>query len=304
VLKPGVTSEIDETLSALGLVEDTKHLVDQLAPMLKREVDFTQEAKSFDVLRSTPIGRAGDVNVPVVRVATPHFLARTAAPGEPLSVLQRGQGLDEAQRRRLYSLQVSMVRAALETDPRRVGATGKPETYVLTDPHGGNVAFDGTKPGLFDPGQFETLTKPEADFFVWSLATFSNPSWHSTRRAKFVERFAEICTLKDPNDKGPPLQQRLNKAFEATLAEPHADVGRKLQLLLIDASKRGIAVPNGYFGLAKMLHSIESQAKDFKLRSAVNDVVSSLYVDQLGPAGRLFNVARGVVTKPPNPLLP
>ncbi len=304
VLKPGVGVEINETLSALGLVEDTKHLVDQLAPMLKREVDLTQEARSFDVLRATPIGQAGDVNVPVVRVSYPHFLARTAAPGEPLSVLQRGAGLDEAQRRRLYSLHASMARAALETDPKRAGSTGKPETYVLTDPHGGNVAFDGTQPGLFDPGQFETLTQPEAELFVWSLATFSNPSWHESRRVKFVDRFAALSKLKDPNDAGPSLAQRLDKAFDATLSEPNADVGRKLQLLLIDASKRGIAVPTGYFGLAKMLHSLESQAHDFKIRSAVNDVITSLYVDQLGPAGRIYNFARGSKSSTPDPLVP
>ena len=100
------------------------------------------------------------------------------------------------------------------------------------------------------------------------------------------------------------MGERLSKAFDATLAEPEADVGRKLQLLLLDASKRGVAVPNGYFGLAKMIHSLESQAHDFKLRSAVTDVVSSLYVDQLGPAGRLYTFARGAMSTPPDPLLP
>jgi hypothetical protein len=64
-------------------------------------------------------------------------------------------------------------------------------------------------------------------------------------------------------------------------------------LLLLAASKASVSVPDGYFGLAKMLHSLESQAAELKLRSAVTDSVIGLSLDQLGPVGRLASHAHG-----------
>jgi hypothetical protein len=297
VLNPNVAADIDATMGALGVLPDTRHLVNQLKPMMAREIDFTQEAKSFDVLRATPIGRSANVNIPTVRVALPTFLARSEALGESVAELSRQGELTKAQRQALYELHVGLVRAALETDTRRPGAAviKQPEarTYILTDPHEGNVALDQSRVGLFDPGQYETLSHTEADFFVSMLGSFRKPSLNERQRTSLVSRLTQLSQLADPNDGGPSLHARLDAAFQATLAEPEADVGRKLQLLLLAASKASVSVPDGYFGLAKMLHSLESQAAELKLRSAVTDSVIGLSLDQLGPVGRLASHAHG-----------
>ncbi len=69
-------------------------------------------------------------------------------------------------------------------------------------------------------------------------------------------------------------------------------MGRKLQLFLLEASKKEALLPDGYFGLAKMLHSIESQAEDLKMPSAVADVTRELTVDLMGPVGRVYGAFR------------
>jgi predicted unusual protein kinase regulating ubiquinone biosynthesis (AarF/ABC1/UbiB family) len=196
VLNPNVAADIDATMGALGVLPDTRHLVNQLKPMMAREIDFTQEAKSFDVLRATPIGRSANVNIPTVRVALPTFLARSEALGESVAELSRQGELTKAQRQALYELHVGLVRAALETDTRRPGAAviKQPEarTYILTDPHEGNVALDQSRVGLFDPGQYETLSHTEADFFVSMLGSFRKPSLNERQRTSLVSRLTQL----------------------------------------------------------------------------------------------------------------
>jgi predicted unusual protein kinase regulating ubiquinone biosynthesis (AarF/ABC1/UbiB family) len=170
--------------------------------------------------------------------------------------------------------------------------TSKKETFVLTDPHQGNVSDDGAHVGLFDPGQYETLKKEEAILFVRMLAAFSNPAWHGTQRGELVDNLTAVCRLTDGTSEEPPLRTRIDSAYQATFSEPNATVGRKLHLLLLAASKLDVAIPNGYFGLAKMLHSLQAQENELSLPNVVAEVIESLYLDQLGATGTLYRWLR------------
>ncbi len=154
--------------------------------------------------------------------------------------------------------------------------------------------------GLFDPGQFETLKTDEANAFVRMIASFSRPAWHRARKAELVDK---LVALSSPEANGVILdafqvaeaQRReaaqrsiLTDAYEESFREPQAGVGRKLQLFLLAASKKGAQIPDGYFGLAKMLHSVESQATDLGMPSAVAEVTRELVLDLMGPVGRVY----------------
>jgi hypothetical protein len=176
-----------------------------------------------------------------------------------------------------------LVKSALDTSPPWLGSWvhrySGPGTFVLTDPHQGNISDDGKKLGLFDPGQYENLTGPEADLFVRMLVAFSKPNWHERKRAALVGELAVLCKTSFA---------KLDKAYAETFREPNATVGRKLHLLLLEASKNGVVIPNGYFGLAKMLHSLQSQEAELGLPDVVKSMIKDLYLDQLGPVGRVY----------------
>jgi predicted unusual protein kinase regulating ubiquinone biosynthesis (AarF/ABC1/UbiB family) len=291
VVRDGVVEEINTTVGALRVLDDTKHMVDRIEPMLAREVDLELEAKAFDALRETPTGKSPIVAVPEVFKASKTALLREDVPGEPISAILRKRPLDGFEQERLTEVHRLLLRTALDTEPHWLGswvhrASGR-GTFVLTDPHQGNVADDGNKVGLFDPGQYENLTKEEAELFVRMLVAFSKRNWQRRKRPALVDQLSALCSLSDPNAGPPSVRERLDQAYEEIFRENDATVGRKLHLLLLEASKNGVAIPNGYFGLAKMLHSLASQEQELLLPDVVGSVIRQLYLAQLGVVGRL-----------------
>lgn len=286
VVRAGVPEQIQETIGALRVLDDTKHLVDRIEPMLGREIDLKLEAEAFEALRNSPLGRAKVTSVPRVIEVFDNVLFRELSPGAPLSATLRKRSLDEGERQRLTQVHQLLVTAALEPQ------NGE-DTFVLTDPHQGNLADDGIRVGLFDPGQYENLTAGESELFVRLLAAFSRDKWHRKKKAQLVSGLAPHCQLAPNEKKVPSVRDRLDAAYAATFSEPDATVGRKLHLFLLDASKRGVAIPNGYFGLAKMLHSLQSQAEELGLEDVVSKTIGELYIDHLGPLGRVYRAFGG-----------
>ena len=128
------------------------------------------------------------------------------------------------------------------------------------------------------------------------LVAFSRPHWHSGKRSALVDGLSALCKLSDPNTPGASIRARIDDAYAQTFTEANASVGRKLHLLLLAASKYGVAIPNGYFGLAKMLHSLQSQEQALGLPDVVAKVIGDLYLDQLGPVGRVYGAVHGTGT--------
>lgn len=64
--------------------------------------------------------------------------------------------------------------------------------------------------------------------------------------------------------------------------------GRRMELLFLEASKQGVDLPDGYFGLAKMLHSLQSQAGELDLGNVVEDTIRDIYIQRYGIFGAFF----------------
>ncbi len=89
VLREGVLEQMTSTMTALGVLEDTKHLLPRVEPMLKREVDFRNEAAAFEAMRQTPIGQSPKVSVPRVAFAEKGVIVRESAEGDTIAAIPR-----------------------------------------------------------------------------------------------------------------------------------------------------------------------------------------------------------------------
>lgn len=77
---------------------------------------------------------------------------------------------------------------------------------------------------------------------------------------------------------------------ERSLGAGKKDPGEFLRAWLFAAADEGLKIPDAYFGVAKMLHTIDSQCKDLGLDDVIHDEVARLYKAQLR-----FKKALGIV---------
>ena len=147
VRREGVIEDMQSTMGALDVLEDTKHLTSRIKPMLEREVDFRNEPPAFEAMRATPLGQSPLVTIPTVMHATAETIIRTVAAGDVISQILRQPDLTADEKARLYELHKLIVRTALDTQPGWLGRFGKEfgtkKTFVLTDPHGGTSPTTG-----------------------------------------------------------------------------------------------------------------------------------------------------------------
>ncbi len=285
VVRQGVDEDITGSVAALDVLPHLRHVGRRVKPMLERELDLPREARAFEELERSAVGQLEIVAVPQVVAADHHFLMRRSTGGRTIAQITRARPLDAAERARIEQLHTYLVRAALDT---RSDFMQDGKTFVLTDPHDANVSDDGLLLGLFDPGQFENLTPEEGDLFVRLLAAFSRDKWQRARKDKLVAQLMRHCEVGDPNDgKNQSLEQRLVAAYDGLTT---GSVSAKLEAFFLDASKNGVAIPNSYFGVAKMLNTLTAREKERALAPVTEGVIKDLFLDQQGPFGRVLKV--------------
>jgi hypothetical protein len=280
VVRDGVQADIDGSVQALDVLPHLRHVGRRVKPMLERELDLPGEERAFAELAASAVGPL--VDVPQVVASDHHFLMRRSTGGKTIAQISRARKLTTEERGRIEALHVQLVRAALDT---RSDFIRDGKTFVLTDPHDANVSDNGARLGLFDPGQFENLTPEEGDLFVRLLAAFSRDKWQQKRKAKLVAQLMTHASIGDPNDGDQrTLEERLVAAYDGLTT---GQVSQKLEAFFLDASKNGVAIPNSYFGVAKMLNTLTAREAEQGLGAVTEDTIKSLYLDQLGPFGRI-----------------
>ncbi|MGQ0505983.1 MAG: hypothetical protein ACT4TC_11775, partial [Myxococcaceae bacterium] len=178
ILQPGAEERTRPTLAALKSSPEMGPLMERLAPMIEREFDLLSEAESFAIFGRTALGKANEVSIPKVEAAYPNAIIREAGEGRTHADLARAGPLTRSQRRRKEGAHEQLVRTAL--DPRK-SPDEDGTTYVLTDPHGGNSADDGSRVSFFDLGQYESMPPAEVDTFLHLLRHFATESFFETK---------------------------------------------------------------------------------------------------------------------------
>lgn len=280
-LKPGAAEEIEESLRALSVDAELRPIVDRVRSMLMRELDLDLEARAFRTM-AQHLAPWSFIRVPKVFGSSRETLVREMSPGTPVSAILRERTLDQEEKKILGETYRSLVQAAL--DPARA-VYGN--SFVLTDPHQGNVALDRGADGrviadLFDPGQYETLKAPEAALFVRLVVHLSKDgSWFAPKKAELIDELA-VLLVKDEAAR-PAIRAQLDEAWEKarTSAGKDPEPGEFVRAWLFAAADRGVPVPDAYFGMAKMLHTIDSQCRDLGLPDVIREEVSRLYKAEL-----------------------
>lgn len=279
-LKPGAAEEIEESLRALAVDQELEPIVGRVRSMLMRELDLHQEAQAFRTM-AEHLAPWDFIRVPKVFASSREALVREMSPGTPVSAILRERTLDQEEKRVLGESYRSLVQAAL--DPARfVRGSG----FVLTDPHQGNVALERTADGrvfcdLFDPGQFEKIRAEEASMFVRLVVHLSKDgSWFAPKKDELVEQMSAL--LEKDGTKRAALRTQLREAWDRAgqNADP-SDAGEFVRAWLFAAADRGVPIPDAYFGMAKMLHTIDSQCRDLGLADVIREEVSRLYKAEL-----------------------
>lgn len=280
-LKPGAAEEIEESLRALAVDAELQPIVGRVRSMLMRELDLDLEARAFRTMERH-LAPWSFIRVPKVFGSSRETLVREMSPGTPVSAILRERTLDAEEKRVLGETYRSLVQAAL--DPARfVAGSG----FVLTDPHQGNVALDRAPDGrvladLFDPGQYETLKAAEAAMFVRLVVHLSREkSWFAPKKAELVEELAVLLEKNEPARAA--MRVQLGEAWEQARASAGRDPepGAFVRAWLFAAADRGVPVPDAYFGMAKMLHTIDAQCRDLGLPDVIREEVSRLYKAEL-----------------------
>jgi hypothetical protein len=290
VIREGAAEDIREGTLALEALPHVRHLARRVKPMLERELALEREAIAFTELLRCPIGRLKSVRVPEVISAKGGFLLRFGTGGETVARITRRRALTPAEKSNIERLHERLIRAALDVSPRwrrENDAKEGEETFVLTDPHDANVSLCLDDLGLFDPGQFEKLTPREASFFVRLLAAFGGESSMRARRDAMIAELATFATPGEPNATADTVTAGLSRAYDEVLALKGATPESRMKHLFQAANKNDVAIPNSYFGLAKMLDTLSSRERTFGLRPITRRTIAGLYLAQRGGWGRL-----------------
>ncbi len=275
-LKPGAAEEIEESLRALSVDDELRPIVDRVRSMLMRELDLGLEARAFRAM-AQHLAPWDFIRVPKVFGSSREALVREMSPGTPVSAILRERVLDGEEKRVLGETYRSLVQAAL--DPARfVYGNG----FVLTDPHQGNVALDRAADGrvycdLFDPGQYETLKGPEAALFVRLVVHLSKGgNWFAPKKDELLEQLTLLLAPKDTERT--EVRRKLRDAWETAIgAKKDVEPGEAIRAWLFAAADRGVPIPDAYFGMAKMLHTIDAQCRDLGLADVISEEVGRLY---------------------------
>lgn len=283
VTLPHATSKLKAVLAAASAVPEVEYLLRNLAPVVTRELDLEKEAAAFELLANSKTGQSKAIRPLGVVMKHTDCIVREGFEGKTIHELAKTGALDKGAKARMKAMHRSFMLDAFDT------SNMKPDdlTFVFTDPHLGNIADDGTNAYAFDPGQYARMKPAEADLFVGFLVASGSEELRGDMRAGLIAQLAlHSKPIKGDTDER-PIEQRLGAAYDHAMAEDTESVGHRLTLFLNECSKSGLDVPRGFFAGAKMMHILHGQARDFDLGDHIESTIRDLYVQQLGPWGKV-----------------
>ena len=286
VTLPDALPDLIDLAKAATAVPELAYLLRQIQPVIERELNLVTESEAFLRVAQTRTGRSSTIRSLRVAAATESFLLREGFDGSTLHSLLKKGALSQSAKARLVSLHKTLIQDAFDTRGLPEGA----ETFVFTDPHLANIADNGKVAYVFDPGQYATLKQNEAQLFLRMLVAFGNEGLKVSMREDLLESLTPLCNIDRQHqgqDPAKTVAQRLDEAY--AVAERVADdsVGYRLQVFFNACSKQGLDIPRGFFAAAKMMHIIQGQCRDLGLGDHMAETVRDLFVDQLGPWGKL-----------------
>jgi hypothetical protein len=114
----------------------------------------------------------------------------------------------------------------------------------------------------------------------------SNSFW-APKKEKLIESFASLLARETKHQFNAPteadIKAKLEDAWKKTASTTQAgdDPGSFLRAWLFAAADTGVPIPDAYFGVAKMLHTIDSQCRDMGLKDVITEEVTRLFKTQL-----------------------
>ncbi len=288
-------------LKALEKDPEIGVLVEDLNSMLERELaDMTHEPHVFKAFAESALGQSPLVSIPEVEAAYPNAIIRTLSEGKTHAELIREGPLTPDQLARKSEVHRLMVRTAL--DPRATPES-RDGTLIFGDPKNGNSADDGTRVGLFDMMQYETLSTRQLDAFLQLLQHFivrslseALPGWKVPSGFDNPEQLIQtLLTVSEPGRARGAKSRSLESSLREALAEAAPDAATagsssgvvdRMLAFLKGAKDHGVKVPSGFSGAVKMLNNLRSQEALLGMGDVTDREVAKILLERLDDSVR------------------
>ncbi len=296
VSDPAEMARTRRILKALETDPEIGVLVEDLNSMLERELaDMTHEPQVFQAFAESALGQSPLVSIPEVEAAYPNAILRTLSEGKTHAELIREGPLTPDQLARKSEVHRLMVRTAL--DPRATPES-RDGTLIFGDPKNGNSADDGTRVGLFDMMQYETLSTRQLDAFLQLLQHFivrslseALPGWKVPSGFNNPEQLIQtLLTVSEVGRTSGANPRSLESGLREALAEAAPDAATagsssgvvdRMLAFLKGAKDHGVKVPSGFSGAVKMLNNLRSQETLLGMGDVTDQEVAKILLERL-----------------------